>query len=127
LRDASLPGSELVPRYLPGMFSESATQDVREELASIMSSFHPAGFRLMATSLAHTDTGDLLPNIRVPTLLVWGDADERSPMSVAHQIRDAIPSARLAVIPGAGHISNLEEPAQFNVAVRDFCLSVSIT
>jgi pimeloyl-ACP methyl ester carboxylesterase len=109
------------------MFSESATKEVREELASIMSDFHPVGFRLMAMTLAHSDTRDLLSNIRVPTLLVWGDADARSPMSVAHQIRDGIPKARLAIISGAGHVSNLEEPTQFNAEVRDFCLSVSLT
>lgn len=86
LRDASLPPSEFVPRYLPGMFSESPTQEVRAELGSIMSDFHPIGFRLMATALARADTRDLLPNIRVPTSLVWGDADARSPMSVAYQI-----------------------------------------
>ncbi len=122
LRDASLPPSEFVPRYLPGMFSESPTKENREELAAIMSDFHPVGFRLMATALAQGDTRSLLPSIRVPTLLVWGDADKRSPMSVAYQIRDAIPGARLAVISGAGHLSNLEEPAQFNTIVRDFCL-----
>jgi len=127
LRDASRPAGELVPRYLPGMHGKSAPQEVRKELASIMVDFHPAGFRLMAMSLAHTDTRDLLPNIRIPSLLVWGDADERSPMSVAHQLHDAIPGARLAIIPGAGHLSNLEEPAQFNSEVRDFCLSVSLT
>jgi pimeloyl-ACP methyl ester carboxylesterase len=73
-----------------------------------MSDFHPVGFRLMALSSAHVDTRDLLPEIRVPTLLVWGDADARSPMSVAHQFHDAIPGAKLAVIPGAGHVSNFE-------------------
>jgi pimeloyl-ACP methyl ester carboxylesterase len=125
LRDASLPPSEFVPRYLGGMFSESPTQECREELASIMFDFHPVGFRLMATALAQADTRDLLPKIRVPTLLVWGDADKRSPMSVAYQIRDAIPEARLAVISGAGHVSNLEEPVQFNTIVRDFCLPLS--
>ena len=125
IRDASLPGSELVSRYLPGMFSESATREVRDELASIMSDFHPVGFRLMAMSLAHTDTRDLLPNIKVPTLLVWGDADERSPMGVGNQIRDALPTAKLAIIRGAGHISNLEAPVQFNAEVRDFCLSTT--
>jgi pimeloyl-ACP methyl ester carboxylesterase len=123
LRDAFLPPSKFVPRYLPGMFSESATQEAREELARIMSDFHPTGFRLMATALALADTRDLLPNIRVPTLLVWGDADARSPIAVAHQMLDAIPGARLAVIPGAGHVSNLEKPAQFDAVVRDFCLS----
>ena len=127
LRDASLPPSEFVPRYLPGMFSGSPTREAREELGRIMSEFHPIGFRLMATALARADTRDLLPTIRVPTLLVWGDADARSPMTVAHQLRDAIPGARLAVIPGAGHVSNLEASARFNAEVRDFCLSVAST
>ena len=126
LRDASLPPSEFVPRYLPGMFGESPRQEVHDELARIMSDFHPIGFRLMATALARADTRDLLPTIRVPTLLVWGDADARSPMTVAQQMRDAIPGSRLAVIAGVGHVSNLEAPAQFDAAVRDFCSSGSI-
>jgi pimeloyl-ACP methyl ester carboxylesterase len=126
LRDASLPPSEFVPRYLPAMFSESPRPEVRDELGRIMSDFHPLGFRLMATALAQADTRDLLPTIRVPTLLIWGDADARSPMSVADQLRAAIPGAQLALISGAGHVSNLERSAQFNALVRDFCLSAPI-
>jgi pimeloyl-ACP methyl ester carboxylesterase len=127
LRDSSLPSGEVVTKYLPGMHSQFATQEVRDGLARIMSSFHPIGFRLMARSSAQLDTRDLLPEIRVPTLLLWGEADARSPISVAHQIRGAIPGARLAVIPGAGHLSNVEAPAQFNAEVRSFCLSVPTT
>jgi pimeloyl-ACP methyl ester carboxylesterase len=126
LRDASLPPGEFVERYLPAMFSESPKPQVRKELARIMFDFHPNGFRLMATALARADTRDLLPEIRVPTLLIWGDADARSPMAVAHQIRDAVPGSRLAVIRGAGHVSNLEEPARFTAETRDFCLSVPL-
>jgi pimeloyl-ACP methyl ester carboxylesterase len=74
----------------------------------------------MATASARVDTRELLSTIRVPTLLVWGEADKRSPLSVAHQLRDAIPGAKLAVIAGAGHVSNLEAPMQFNALVRDF-------
>lgn len=124
LRDAALPPAEFVPRYLPGMLSPSPSPEVRDELGRIMADFHPLGFRLMATALARADTRDLLSTIRVPVLLIWGDADARSPMTVAHQLHDAIPGARLAVIPGAGHVSNLEDPIQFNAQVRDFCLSV---
>ena len=126
LRDSSLPPAEFVPRYLPGMFGESPAEEVQDELGRIMSDFHPLGFRLMATALARADTRDLLPTIGVPALLIWGDADARSPMAVAHQLHDAIPRARLAVIPGAGHVSNLEEPVQFDAHVRNFCLSVPI-
>lgn len=122
LRDSSLPAQELVPKYLPSIHSGSASLEQREEWASIMADFHPAGFRLMAETSA-PDTSDLLRTIRVPTLLMWGDADARSPLSVAHQFHDAIPNAKLVVIPGAGHVSNLEAPAQFNAEVRSFCLA----
>jgi pimeloyl-ACP methyl ester carboxylesterase len=121
LRDCSLPAHELVPKYLPSMHSGHASREALEESASIMADFHPVGFRLMARSSA-PDRRDLLTKIQVPTLLIWGDADARSPLSVARQFHDAIPDAKLVVIPGAGHVSNLEAPAQFNAAVRAFCL-----
>jgi pimeloyl-ACP methyl ester carboxylesterase len=107
------------------MFGGSPTPEVREELSGIMADFHPAGFRLMAAASAHADTRDLLRNIRVPTLLIWGESDKRSPVSVAYHMRDAIPGARLAVIAGAGHVCNLEKPTQFNTIVRDFCLHLT--
>jgi pimeloyl-ACP methyl ester carboxylesterase len=127
LRDASLPPGEFVQRYLPGMFGDSPAQDTRDELAGIMADFHPAGFRLMARTSAQADTRDILAGVRAPTLLIWGDSDKRSPINVSHQIREAIPGARLAVIPGAGHVSNLEKPTQFNTIIRDFCLNLTTT
>src|SRR5207249_1573591 len=77
-RDSSLRPGEFVRRYLPAMLSDSASQELRNDLAEIMSGFHPLGFRLMAKALAETDTRDLLAQIAVPTLLIWGDADVRS-------------------------------------------------
>ena len=71
--------------------------------------------------MAETDRRDLLPHIAVPTLLIWGELDARSPLSVARQFEHAIPDTQLVVIPGCGHVSNLERPTQFNDAVRDFC------
>ncbi len=124
LRDSSLPADELVAKYVPSMFSEHASHDVLSELSDVMSDFHPLGFRLMATASA-VDTREVLPTIRVPTLLVWGDADARSPLDTARQLSDAIPGARLVVIPGAGHVSNLEAPERFNVELRAFYNSLS--
>lgn len=68
--------------------------------------------------VAEADQRDLLPRITVPTLLILGEQDVRSPLSVARQFERAIPDAHLVVIPGAGHVSNLERPEEFNDAVR---------
>jgi pimeloyl-ACP methyl ester carboxylesterase len=121
--ESSLPPEELVPRWVPEFFTEGASHDLKEEMSAVVFDFHPLGFRLMAKSSADTDTTDLLPNIGVPTLLVWGDDDRRSPMNIAEQLRDALPNAELAVIANAGHVSNMEQPEEFNAQVRRFCLS----
>jgi pimeloyl-ACP methyl ester carboxylesterase len=68
------------------------------------------------------DQRDLLDRIAVPTLLIWGELDVRSPLDVARQLDQAIPDTELIVLPGAGHVSNLERPDEFNdEAVRAFC------
>jgi pimeloyl-ACP methyl ester carboxylesterase len=120
VRDSALSAAELVPRYLPGMFGPAVPPAVRDELAAIMADTHPVGFRLMATALANADTRKLLPTIAVPTLLIWGDEDVRSPVRIAHAFQAAIPGSTLAVVAGAGHMSNMERPEIFSAAVREF-------
>jgi len=124
LRESEMPAEEWVPQWVPDAFSHGAPQEVLVELATIMSNFHSVGFRAMSRAVA-PDFCEVLPQIRVPTLLIWGDDDRRSPLSVAEQFRDAVPGAKLVVIPNAGHVSNMEQPARFNAEVRDFCRSVS--
>jgi pimeloyl-ACP methyl ester carboxylesterase len=121
--ESSLPAEEFVARWVPEFFTEGASNDLKEEMRVVVSEFHPLGFRLMAKSSADTDTTDLLPNIEVPTLLVWGDDDQRSPLNIAEQFRDTIPNAELAIIANAGHLSNMEQPEMFNEQVRRFCQS----
>jgi pimeloyl-ACP methyl ester carboxylesterase len=121
LSESWLPAGEFVPRWVPEYFTESASDDLKEEMSAIVSDFHPLGFRLMARSSADTDTTELLPKIEVPTLLVWGDDDRRSPLYIAEQFRDAIPDAELTIIANAGHVSNMEQPEEFDALVRRFC------
>lgn len=51
----------------------------------------------------YTNLAPLLPALDVPTLLVWGDADQISPLSVGRQLEALLPQAKLRVIPGADH------------------------
>ena len=98
------------------------------ELASIWAAnagtVHPAGYRAMAHSMADADLRDVLPRIQVPTLLLYGELDQRSPLQVATELQAHIPAAKLVVIPGVGHISNAEAPEAFNACVREFLRSL---
>ena len=97
-----------------------------DELATIMSEIRPAGTRTMAYALAEADLRDGLPRINVPTLLLYGDADERSPLSVARTLHSAIPRSTLAVMPGLGHECSLESAETFDKEVRNFLRTIRV-
>lgn len=58
--------------------------------------------------------------IRAATLLVWGDRDPLVPFRLADAWREAIPTARLEVLHGVGHVPMVDAPGAFAAAVRDF-------
>jgi pimeloyl-ACP methyl ester carboxylesterase len=66
----------------------------------------------------------VLPRIRVPTLLVYGDQDARASLNVAEDLHRAIPESRLVVLPGVGHMSNVEAGDRLNAEVREFLRSI---
>lgn len=120
MRDSRAPAEQFLPGWIPQLFSAQAPAALRESTLGIMSEFHPAGYRAMARVLAETDLRDLLPTIDVPCLLIWGIDDRRSPDTVARQFHSAIRGSELSFIAGAGHVSSLEQPEQFNALVRSF-------
>jgi pimeloyl-ACP methyl ester carboxylesterase len=119
-RMLAAPPEEFDPS-LPGLFAGEPPSEFAALLQEMDAAVRQDALGGQLLVMAEADQRDLLPRITVPTLLVWGELDVRSPLSVAHQFRDAIPDTTLVVIPGAGHVSNLERPGQFNDAVREFC------
>ena len=114
------PAERLDPT-LPGLFAGDPSAALVPLLEEIAAAVRPESIRTQLFVMAEADQRDLLPRIAVPTLLIWGELDTCSPLSVARQFERAIPDTKLVVIPGAGHVSNLEQPEQFNEAVREFC------
>jgi len=78
---------------------------------------------VVAALMAMRDRPDSMPmlaSITVPTLIITGADDNLIPPKESELMRDAIPGARLVIIPGAAHLSNIDQPAAFNQAVREF-------
>lgn len=115
------PPDELARGGLPGLFAHEPPPRFVSLLADVAADLRPASIRAQVEIMADTDQRDLLPRLAVPTLLIWGESDVRSPLGVARQFEREIPDATLVVLRGAGHMSNLERPEEFNDAVRTFC------
>jgi pimeloyl-ACP methyl ester carboxylesterase len=114
-----LPGG-FEPASMPGLFSEKMSSETAAALTTIMSESRPVATRAMAHALAEADLHEALPSISVPTLLINGDADTRSPLTVAEDLHRRIPTSSLVVLPGLGHECYLEDPDRFNADVRTF-------
>ena len=108
--------SALIETLLGGLLGEHtrAQRPTVVDAARRLMDNPPAGFigALDAMKRRPDSTPDLA-SIDVPTLVVVGEDDAASPPDVARQMSDAIPGATLAVIPGAAHLSSLEEPEVF--------------
>jgi pimeloyl-ACP methyl ester carboxylesterase len=61
------------------------------------------GVGLRAVLEQRRDLTDRLPDVRVPALLIWGDADPISPPAVGRHFAKLLPHAELVVIPGGEH------------------------
>lgn len=66
------------------------------------------------------DLRPLLPRIKAPTLLIWGERDEETPVADARTMEREIPDAGLVILEGAGHFSYLDRPSDFSRIVRTF-------
>ncbi|MFF8835628.1 alpha/beta fold hydrolase [Streptomyces sp. NPDC015130] len=119
-RMLAAPREEFDPT-LPGLYAAGPPERFAALLDAMTRAVRPETMVAQLALMAEADETDLLPQITVPTLLLWGERDARSPLTVAHAFQDAIPHAKLVVIPEVGHVSNLEDPEAFNAAVRAFC------
>ena len=108
------------PDPVPGLFAGSPRPEAVALLAEMAADVRPATLRRSLALMADADLSGVLPTIDVPTLLLWGERDVRSPLSVARAFEAAIPGARLRIIAGAGHAAHLDQPEAFTAAVRDW-------
>jgi 3-oxoadipate enol-lactonase len=91
------------------------------ELVTEMITGTPAkGYELAARCLQSLDLLPRLAEIGCPTLYVTGEHDPAAPVAVMQDMADRTPGARLAVIPGAAHLSNMEQPQAFTDIVAGF-------
>ena len=74
----------------------------------------------LTAMMTRPDSTPMLPTIRIPVQIIVGAEDAITPPPLSEQMHKDIPGSELVVIPGAGHMSNMEQPAAFNDALGRF-------
>ncbi len=111
----------LLGNVQPGLLSAAAPERIAARVRDIIERQPPEGAAaaLLAMAARPDSTADLA-QIDVPVLVAVGAEDTITPPSESEAMVAKLPRATLAMIPRAGHLSNLEEPGAFNGALRAF-------
>jgi 3-oxoadipate enol-lactonase len=106
-------------RYFAPEFAAAHPEAVERVMARFLETPQD-GYLGCCEAIRELDYAGALSRVRAKTLVIAGELDPGTPVAMAEAIAEDIPGARLAVIPGASHLSVVEKPAEFASLVLDF-------
>ncbi len=113
---------DIAPDVAGTLIGKSARPGSFERLVASMSALHKESYLKTIAGTAAYQRPFELEKIAVPVHIVVGDEDRLTPPAMSRQMAERIQGARLTLIEGAGHLSNIEQPERFNRAVLAFLI-----
>lgn len=123
--DGGMSMREMAASLLDRLLAANAPESARIAAVESVSAVPPDVYRQAMQIFLAFDGTDVVPNIRLPTLVIAGGEDVTMAPAVVEAMARQIPGARYELIPGVGHLANLEDPPAFNHVLSDFLASVS--
>jgi pimeloyl-ACP methyl ester carboxylesterase len=118
--------ADFAPAVVQVLAGPEAGESTRQQLYDSMAAIPAATYRDALTCFTNPPERFDFARLTMPVLLMTGEHDRLAPpaeiRAVARRIRNAVPrpDVRFEVIPGAGHVCNLEQPEAYNRHLRDF-------
>lgn len=106
--------------YVTSTFTVDPLPSGAEDVRAAIAGMRPEAYTASTETCFGVQLDHALADITAPTLVLWGDRDEKAPRELSERIAEQIPKARLGTIPAAGHLSVLENPGEFTRLVREF-------
>lgn len=112
--------ADIAPDVARTLVAPGVSPQALQRLIDSLSALHtPSYLKALEAVTFHTPVGDI-GSITVPCLLMAGADDKLTPPPIHAEMQKRIAGARLVILPDAGHLSNIEAPAGFNSALREF-------
>ncbi len=112
--------ADLAPALVAGIVGDEPDPKGVAQAVECMSAIESDAYRAALHCLVTFDRRDSLGAIRCPTLALAGERDRVASPAIVERMAQAIPKASYRVLPGAGHLANLERPAAFDAALQEF-------
>jgi 3-oxoadipate enol-lactonase len=114
----------IADQMLPKLLSPDADSDVISRVRRMIEAVPPQAIdAALAAMMERPDSTPDLPRMSCPTIVIVGEHDQVTPLAEAERMQAMLPRSRLTVIPGAGHLANVECPDEFADALHDFLVA----
>jgi pimeloyl-ACP methyl ester carboxylesterase len=111
---------EMMPKLI-GATTRATNDSVEATIRRFIKQQSPVAIRNAIHRMMHRpDSTPMLAQISVPTLVITGAEDEMIPVDESRRMARDIKGAKLVIVPGAGHLANIEQPEPFNAALSEF-------
>jgi pimeloyl-ACP methyl ester carboxylesterase len=110
----------MIPKLLGDTTRRTRPEVVERARSLILGNSTEAIAGAIRALMTRPDSTPLLPTIHCPTLILVGEEDTVTPIAAADQMHRGISGSRMQTIPGAGHLTNLENQQAFNSALAEF-------
>jgi 3-oxoadipate enol-lactonase len=115
----SLTMREVAHRYVAATFADPDSRGA-EIIRDTLGGMDPDSYLAAVRTCFGADVRHLLADVAVPTLVLWGDRDDKTPRPLSDFIAAGIEGSQLEVVPAAGHLSPLDNPVAFSRLVARF-------
>jgi len=117
--------SDIAASVADSLLGSRASAAHRDRLIESLSALRRESYLRALDVLARHDLRLDPEQIRVPTLLMFGADDRLTPPDIGRALDARIPDSRLHIVPGAGHLINIEQPEEFNKQLIEFLCAAS--
>lgn len=118
--DRGLRPADFAKELVPNLMSSNPPEAAVASAHASMSALPAETYRSALNCLMTFNQRDRLSDISCPTLALAGEFDAAAPAPMMEKMASQIPDCRYHCLSGVGHLANLEDPEQFNGAIRTF-------
>jgi 3-oxoadipate enol-lactonase len=115
---------DIAPGIARSLLGSAAGPEVYQQLVESLESLRPKSYLAALAAIAKYEPIGDLETISVPCLILCGSEDRLISPEISRKMHAKIPRSRLCILEGAGHLSNIEKPAEFNDAILAFLASI---
>jgi pimeloyl-ACP methyl ester carboxylesterase len=119
-----------IEEFIANCFADSFINELKKEYREVVSRSlknDPVGVKGCVLAMAgRTDTTELLPRIKIPTLVICGSEDKLSPPTVMKRMADVIPGSDFVLVEGADHMTPIEKPDIVNEKIASFLKRINL-